>query len=295
MNAYASSTAKFYRHSGRAPLMGLILVGLAGLVAVPILGLIYGVLIRFIPFVYINGLIVLGYVFAISFILSKAAKIGKVRNPILMGLAALFFGVLADYVGWVSWLAAVFRDPLFLVEFFFPFDILYYISLVAQEGAWTISGTTPTGGILYTLWLLEAIAVIGGTTYIVVTGELAETPFCEESDAWAEKRSQIGVFKPIANPVQFKHAIAQGDFSAFFRELKLAQQGDMQFTSLEVNECEHCRQFATLDVRNVALKVDKKGNVETKIKPIISKLIVTPHQLTDLRKLSAAEASSVSQ
>lgn len=293
MNEYASSAAKFYRHSGKAPLPGLFLVALAGFGAVPILGLIYGVLIRIIPFIYINALIVFAYVYAIGFVISRAAKFGKVRNTVLMGLAAFFFGVLADYVGWVSWLAVVFGDPLFLIEFFFPLDILYYITLVAQEGAWTISGATPTGGILYALWAIEAFAVIGGTTYIV-TGAISEAPFCEESDAWAEKRTQIGTFKPIADPAQFKQAVSHGNFSAFSKELKLSQPGDMQFTSLDVYECEQCRTFLTLDVHNVTLKFDKKGNVESKTKPIVSKLIITPHQLADLRKLAAPEAGPAS-
>jgi fatty-acid desaturase len=99
MNEFGTTAAKFYRHSGKAPILGLILIGLAGFIAVPILGLIYGVLIRVIPFIYINFFVVIGYAFAVSFVLSRVAKYGKIRNMVLLGLAAFFFGLLADYVG----------------------------------------------------------------------------------------------------------------------------------------------------------------------------------------------------
>lgn len=289
MNGYTSPTTRFYRHSGKTPIIGLILVGLAGFVAVPILGVIYGVLIRIIPFIYINALIVFGYVYAVGFVILTALKSGKVRNIFLAGVIAFFFGILADYVGWVSWLAVVFGDPLFLIEFFFPWEVLYFIRMVAEQGAWSISGTTPTGGILYAFWAIEAIAVIGGPAYIV-TKELSETPFCEESDAWVDKKSQIGVFKPIANPRQFKQTISQGNFAAIFNELKPIQPGDTQFTSLEVHECEHCRKLITLNVNDIKIKLDKKGKAETKARAIISKLMITPHQLADLRKFAAPKA-----
>jgi len=45
MTQFSTSTSIFYRHSGRAPLLGLILLGAIGFIATPILGLIYGYLI----------------------------------------------------------------------------------------------------------------------------------------------------------------------------------------------------------------------------------------------------------
>jgi hypothetical protein len=284
MNEFGTTTAKFYRHSGKAPILGLILIGLAGFIAVPILGLIYGVLIRVIPFIYINFFIVVGYAFAVGFVLSSVAKYGKVRNMVLLGLAAFFFGVLADYVGWVSWLAVVAGDPTFLIEFFFPMDILYFITVIAEEGAWTISGATPTGGFLYFIWFIEACMVIGGSTYLTVTS-LSETPFCEDSDAWADKKSQVGAFAPLKNPAQFKQAVTQGNFSAF-NELKPARPEDMHFTTLQLYECVQCRIFYVLNVNDVTVTINNKGKADTKTRSVLSNLIVTPHQLASLRRLA---------
>jgi len=289
MNEFAGTTTRFYRHSGKAPILGLILIGITGFIAVPILGLIYGVLIRVIPFIYINIFIVLGYAFAVGFVLSKVAIFGKVRNMFLLGLAGFFFGLLAEYVGWVSWLAVLVGDPYFLFEFFFPSDILYIITLVAEDGAWSISGSTPTGAFLYILWFIEACVVIGGITYITVTS-VSKTPFCEESNAWADKKSQIGAFATLQNKAQFKQAITQGNFSAF-NELKLAKDDDMQFTTVQLYECEHCRNFFVINVNEVTVKFDNKGRASTQSKPVVSNLIVTPTQLSTLRNLARPELS----
>ena len=187
MNELTATTAKFYRHSGKAPVLGLILMGIAGFVAVPILGLIYGYLLRYIPFIYINILIVVGYAYAVSFVISKVAKYGRVRNMLLIGLAGFFFGLLADYIGWVSWIAAMSGDPSYLIAFFFPLDVFTIITEIAKEGAWSLSGTTPTGAFLYFVWFVEACIVIGGSTYLSIKA-LAETPYCEDSDIWADKK-----------------------------------------------------------------------------------------------------------
>jgi hypothetical protein len=284
MNEFGTTTAKFYRHSGKAPILGLILIGLAGFIAVPILGLLYGVLIRVIPFIYINVFIVLGYAYAVGFVLSSVAKYGKVRNMFLLGLAGFFFGALADYVGWVSWLAVLMGDPSFLIGFFFPADVLYIITMVAEEGAWSIKGTTPTGGFLYFIWFIEACTVIGGSTYLTVTA-LSKTPFCEDSDAWADKKSQIGAFAPLTNPAQFKRAITQGNFSAF-NELKPSRPEEMRFTTLELFECVQCRNFFVLNVDDVTVTIDNKGKANTKTKSVLSNLLITPHQLASLKRLA---------
>lgn len=284
MNELASTTAKFYRHSGKAPVTGLILIGIAGFVAVPILGLIYGYLLRYIPFIYINIFIVLGYAYAISFVISRVAKFGKVRNMFLIGLAGFFFGLLADYIGWVAWIAAMVGEPSYLIGFFFPLDIVAIITEIAKEGAWTLSGITPTGAFLYLIWFVEACIVIGGSTYLSVIA-LSEIPFCEDSEAWADKKTMLGTFAPAENPAQFKASVSQGSFAPF-NELKPLQAGARQFTLLEVFECEQCKSFFVLNVKNVVVTVNNKGKAETKLKPVVSNLIVTPTILASLRRLA---------
>ncbi len=289
MNELANPTVRFYRHSGKVSLLGLLLIGITGCIGVPILGLLYGVLIRVIPFIYIDGFLVFGYVFVVGSILAYVAKFGKIRNMILLGLIVFFIGLLADYAGWVGWLTVMAGDPAFLMEFFLPTDIIYFITVVAKEGAWTLSGTTPTGGILYFLWLLEAFAVVGGIVYVTITS-LAKTPFCEDSERWADKRTQIGAFTPISNIPQFRQEVKQGNLSVF-NALKPSPTEDRHFTTLVLHECEDCKNFFVLNVDDVTLVTNNKGKTEAKSKRVISNLMLTPFQLAGLKKLASPETA----
>jgi hypothetical protein len=279
---YSTTSNNFYRHSGKVPLLGLILLGVAGLVAVPILGVLYGYLIFYIPFIYVNLFVVFGYVYAVSFVLSKAMRLGKIRNTLIAGLAAFGFGLLAEYVGWVAWIAALARDPYFLIEFFFPFDIIYIITELAKEGVWSLGSSTPTGAFLYAIWLAEAAAVIGGTTYYTLH-MLGETPFCEESDAWADKSTGIAAFAPLENPHGFKEALAQGNFS-IFNELKPIQNGN-EYTWFQLYECGDCNNFFVLNVKDVRTTTDYRGRQNTRQKNIVSNLKISQSALSTVKRL----------
>jgi hypothetical protein len=89
----------------------------------------------------------------------------------------------------------------------------------------------------------------------------------------------------VANATQFKASVAQGSFAPF-NELKPSQAGSRHFTLLETYECEHCKSFFVLNVKNVAIKINSKGKPESKVKPIVSNLIVTPTTLASLRRLA---------
>ena len=283
MIEFSNAPVKFYRHSGKAPILGLILMGIAGLTATLVLGVFYGYLLYFIPFIYLNFLIVGGYIYAISYVLARVAKLGKVRNLLLIGLAGLAFGMLAEYIGWISWLAAITGSPVNLIGFFFPLDVIAFIMEIAQQGAWSISGFTPTGTILYLIWLAEAVAVVGGITYLTYSARRG-IPFCEESDMWAEKRTVLGVFEPLVSKERFRITLTEGSFSAF-SELKPLGMNQNHFTMLELFECDQCRNFFVLNVDDVLVKIDNKGRQNTKVKPVISNMMVTPSILSGLRRL----------
>jgi hypothetical protein len=284
MSVLNIGTTSFYRHSGRAPILGLILLGAAGFILIPILAVIYGYLIYYVPSlsIYLGILLVLAYAFAGGYILSKAASLGKIRNKLIVFLAALAFGLFAEYVGWVAWIAALAEDPTFLIEFFFPLDILYLITEIAKEGVWSISGGTPTGGALYGIWLAEAIMVVGGMIYFALQSS-SDVPFCEESDAWAGKKSVLGFFAPLTDIAAFRSAIEQGNLSVF-NELKPVQSGSV-FTMFDLYECDVCKNFFVLNVRDVKITTDYRGRQNRKEKKVVSNLIVSPSTISGLKRL----------
>ena len=282
MTATSSSAGNFYRHSGKTPLLGLILLGAAGLVAIPILGLIYGYLIFYIPLLYLSILLVFGYALVVSFVIYRAAIWGKIRNTLMVGLTAFGFGLLAEYTGWVAWIAAIAKDPSYLLEFFFPLDVISLIVEIGKQGAWSFNNITPSGAILYFIWLMEAVIVIGGVTYSTLK-QYSRVPFCEDSDAWAGKKSSVAAFAPLPNADQFKASVSQGNYS-IFQELKPVQSGNA-FTLFEAYACDICKNFFVLNVSDVKVSVDYKGRSTRREKPIVSNLIVTPTTLSTLKRL----------
>jgi hypothetical protein len=289
MNTLNTGTASFYRHSGRAPLLGLILLGAAGFIAIPILGLIYGYLIYYIPFIYLSVLLVIGYAWAASFVLSKAASLGKIRNFLVVGLAALCFGLLAEYVGWVAWIAAFAEDPTYLMAFFYPLDIITFIIEIGKQGAWSMSGSTPKGAFLYFIWMVEAVMVVGGIIYYSLK-TFSQVPFCEESEAWASKKSTVAAFAPLSDATRFRSAIGQGNFSVF-NELQPVQTGSA-FTLFEVYECETCKNFFVLNINDVKISTDYKGRQNRKEKAIVSNLVVSPSTISGLRRTFQEQQAS---
>ncbi len=282
MNGLSTTTANFYRHSGKVPLPGLMLIGVMGLVATPILGLIYGYLIFYIPFIYLNMMLVIGYVFAISFVLNKAIMWGKIRNTLIVGLAAFGIGIFAEYIGWVAWIAAFAKDPTYLLEFFLPWEVATIIIEIGKQGVWSFSDITPTGGLLYFIWLIEALVVVGGITFNTLK-EFSETPFCEDSETWVVKKKTLAAFAPVTDLKRFKASISQGNFSAF-NELKLLHSGSA-YILFELYECETCKNFFMLNIVDVKVSQDRRGRRVQSTKTIVKNLMITQSTLGVLKRM----------
>ncbi len=282
MYEFSTTTANFYRHSGKAPLLGLMLIGAMGLIVTPILGLIYGYLIFYIPFIYLNMLLVFGYVFAISFVLNKAIMWGKIRNTLIVGVAAFGVGVFAEYVGWVAWIAAFGKDPSYLLEFFFPWEVATFIIEIGKQGVWSLNSTTPTGGFLYFIWLMEALIVVGGITFNTLK-EFSETPFCEDSETWVVKKKTLAAFAPVTDLKRFKASILQGNFSAF-KELKLLHSGNA-YILFELYEYETCKNFFMLNIVDVKVSQDRRGRQVQTTKTIVKNLMITQSTLGMLKRM----------
>src|SRR6185369_3003453 len=140
MNQFNPTTESFYRRSGKIPLGGTLLFIILSFIGVTILGLIYGVLIFYIPFIQLSALVVIGYVVAVGAVLNRTIVMGKLRNPVFIALAAFAFGVYAEYVGWVAWIAAYAKDASYLFGFFFPLEVLSVIAQLGKEGVWSFDG-----------------------------------------------------------------------------------------------------------------------------------------------------------
>ncbi len=262
---------KYYQHSGTVGLMGPIYMLVVGVVASAVLGAVYGYAIFYIPFVYLNFFITLGFGGIVGFLVGLGGKWGKVRNPGVVLLFGLLIGLFAEYAGWVSWISALTGRELFLTN---PFHILSFAKFVADRGAWGIFGWTPQGIWLYLFWGVEGVMIVGASA-LVSWGMISSTPFCEPCNCWVEEKDTIGPLEPIARPDALRSQLEQGDFGAITNLTKADAQSPL-FTRLELVHCTSCEQVCFLTVQAVKMEVDSKGKEKTDETAIVEHLVVTP-------------------
>lgn len=95
---------KKYKESGIAPPINLVVFFLIGLCSMFLLGFLYSCLITFIPFIYFNVVVLIGFGYIIGYTSRYLNITFKIRNKtasmIMTGVLALF----ATYFQWVFYI-----------------------------------------------------------------------------------------------------------------------------------------------------------------------------------------------
>jgi hypothetical protein len=263
-------TNKYYEHSGKFGLIGPIYMFIFGAVGTLVLSAIYGYAIYYIPFIYLNFLITLGFGACVGILVGYGGKLGKVRNSGLLLIFGLIFGILAEYAGWVSWVFAFSKQQALALH---PLDIFAVVMLVGQEGAWSIFGWTPTGAALFAIWGIEAIMVIG-TSALASWGVVSSTPFCEHCNRWVEDRNSITPLEPIVDPDQFKSKLERSG-AEVVKALKKINAGNDAYTQLDLINCPGCEYSYYLSLKSINVEVDSKGKEKKDENDIVENYILT--------------------
>ncbi len=269
-----------YQHSGKINLTGLILPVLVGVIGALVLGAIYGYAIFYIPFIYLNFFIVLGYGLSLGYIIGKASEWGLLRNLKLVYLLGFLLGVFAEYTGWVAWIYASTEQQILLLN---PFEIWALLKFAALKGVWSIFGWTPTGFFLYLFWAIEAVMIVGACT-MMAGSNLSSTAYCEDCKKWLKDKTTIKPLTPLTEPDNTLSEIQQGSFGSLFALKKIGVLLPF-YTRLELTECPGCRQLHLLTVDSVEVTKDKDSNDEENVTSLIGNFIIdtsTYHKLMAL-------------
>src|SRR5262245_17475610 len=101
------TATQYYKHSGKIPIHSVLLGLSAGLVASAILAIAYAYADLYIPIVYLNILLCLGFGAGVSIVTAMAMHRGKLRNtPVAIALV-MSLTLFAYYLCWVVWICAV--------------------------------------------------------------------------------------------------------------------------------------------------------------------------------------------
>ena len=270
-----------YRHSGKVSpkvlLFAAVIVGLVG----PTLALIYAAATVYIPFIYINLLLTVGFGALLGFAAAASMKAGHVRNTAVLVMATALAAAVAYYVHWVFWFGvhawradASFAEALVLL---FPPFLFEAIGMVNDEGTWGIgsSGSAVTGTLLTIVWLAELVVFAGG----VVLGAMAGAPsvYCEQCGTWCARRDGVRRYGFQFDPLGFASRLDDGDLNVL-AEAPPSDPGAQQWTQLDLELCEECGHTNALILKSVRVETDSKGNTSQKDDVLVDRLLLTGDQ-----------------
>lgn len=286
----SSNIHPFYSHSGKFGVHGPLLAVIAGVVAGYPLGIVYSYLIKWIPFIYLNCLITVGYGFAFGLLTHVILKFAKVRNRSVALLTGLVVGLIALYGSWNGCAKALAGDK--VPALLMPDQMVRFMKILNENGSWGIgfSSSSPVTGILLALfWLAEAVTIVGLTTFISYN-MTAETPFCETHECWLDKEKKIDKLDAFVQPEHLA-AFQAGDISPLDKaQPRVPASG--RFARLSLKHSDQCHDFCTLSISNVTITIDRKGNPKENAVVILRQLQVPKSMLENLQRLDPISATA---
>ncbi len=271
----SSGLLETYRHSGKFNPPAVLLPLIAAVVLGFPLGFAYAYLIRWIPFVYINFIITLGYGFTFGWGTGRLLKAGHVRNTTLAASCGIAVGIIALYAEWNGHLHAVFDDAPW---FFRPDQMLNGMALLYQEGSWSFHGQTVTGPVLAACWLIEA-GLIVGVAASIPWAFVRDTPYCEKARCWLDEQKAINTLEPFTDEARIA-ALRSGDLMPLV-DAKAKPEGAAVFTRLLLKRSPQRTTFCTLRIQNVSVSIDSEGKVKERAENFTGDLIL-PASMFDL-------------
>jgi hypothetical protein len=266
----------YYKPSGKFSPVFILYFVLVSVLIFPLLGLAYAYLLWYIPIIYINFFVTIGYGFLIGITLNfLVIKKGKVRNPILAAVIGVLGAFIALYFHWASWLDLVINAgetigdsnigiSISNVKLFQVYElsmqpniVLEFMQVVNENGTWGIKGATVSGWFLWIIWIIEALGIIVIASFS--TYGQATKPFCEFSDNWYEE-----IVHPAFNFVFEKDKLIQDIknidkhcFESFGKEADFKNQNHSIFTLYRSKTGKNY-----ISVENKTAKTNSKGNIE---------------------------------
>ena len=141
-----------------------------------------------------------------------------------------------------------------------------------------MDGNTPTGIILWILWAIEALIIVGLAVGLAF-GMSADTPFCEDCEKWVDGVSQVPDLTAIHDPSMFANNLERKNWDTLFmleKQLKPSRSS----TTLTLKHCESCDSSRFLQVDMVTIGVDKDGNDEVNSTTLMENLIINRNDFT---------------
>jgi hypothetical protein len=266
--------AHYYRPSGIVPIGGLLQTLFAGLGSAISIAVAYSYAMVYIPIIYLNFLGTFCFGFVIGYLVKQSARAGRIRNRVVPAAIGFVSGLAGVYFAWGADLLARQGAPgnLGFLAAFRPQILWSYIQWFYENGQWGIgqhANNNVSGIPLALVWVAE-FGVIVGLATAIPWGEMRKWVFCENCGWWATTESNLNCYSAV-DADKNAERLKQEDLSVL-RELAPARPTDLMHLRLHVTTCETCDESNYLDLDQVTVTIDKKGNVKTTSKLLVEKM-----------------------
>ncbi|GFZ80233.1 hypothetical protein GCM10011531_07780 [Aquaticitalea lipolytica] len=264
--------SQFYQESGIANPLNISLSVTCSLIAICILSFLYSIITHYLPLVYFNFLIAIGFGISISFVSRFFNSIFKIRNrkkSIIITLVLAFIAVCFQWIWYLYIINSVefsFIDGItfFINMIFRPDLVIENIIIINKFGVWEMFGTTFKGIVLWLVWLVEAaiIMFLSYNNYL----HFQTIPFSEKDNKWFKKDYIDFDFEHIAFKKEFIEKF-QINPSEAISELK---KGDgLRHSKISVYKSDtEQKSIVTIDNIRVTERGKGKKDITTVLEPI---------------------------
>jgi hypothetical protein len=287
----------YYKPSNKMPPAGILALLAGGLAAALVLALVYIYAVWYIPFIYINFFICLGFGLVLGAVLAVLVRLGKLRSPGGVGVLALLVGLVAVYLEWGVYLTLLFNSEstgsgstidtstsfspsLFADIIAHPAAMWLAMQKINATGTWSLKGSTPSGVFLGVIWLIEAVLILGGA-YLVAKAQATE-PFSEISNEWATEET-------LAHPISFaqdaattRTALETGQFHHLTPHMSAVAEDPFARIKLHSAPNDHNCRYLTLE--NVTTTIDKKGKASQSTTTVVQHLAISAAAFQELQR-----------
>jgi hypothetical protein len=255
-----------YKHSGSLGASVIVAPALATVAAL-LLSLAYAYIDVWSPIAgYISILFVAGFGFGLMVALRFIARLSKCRSPAFMGLMGTWTALLSLYASWGFFLYALLAryddtfDASMLDVLASPGGMWAMILQINDTGWYSIKSLTPSGGVLWFFWGIEALIIVGAAVaggLMAIDGEV----FCERCMTWCDD-------SPLTTHLQVPDDSPANSFSSGnIKALEALTVTDAQQNPhfrLSLKHCSACDRFTTAQLALVRFETNDKGEVSQK-------------------------------
>lgn len=210
----------FYEPSGRINPVGLTAAYISGLLVASLLAYLYTLIVLFMPLIYVNFLVTVGFGIALGILVRLLTKLTQNRSLKHQLLLAIILGLFANYFQWVGFVVYAAMGAMPSIGDYYlnlglitdPSTFFGIINDINKVGMWEVFGMTFNGVTLAIIWLIEFGIIVAFPVIGVYSSK--PIPYSEDLQTWYPKYELDTDFEAIISPDRFVDRLRENALTA---------------------------------------------------------------------------------